>query len=104
MSLLHGTGPNGAGKSTLLKIMAGVDKEFTGEAWSAEKATVGYLPQEPQLDETKTVQENVAVLRLRNCYCKNLTCFFLMNQQTTWTRKVMHGCNAIFRNIMVRLL
>lgn len=52
-------GPNGAGKSTLLKIMAGVDKEFTGEAWSAEKATVGYLPQEPQLDETKTVQENV---------------------------------------------
>ncbi|MGB1077001.1 MAG: energy-dependent translational throttle protein EttA [Bdellovibrionales bacterium] len=52
-------GPNGAGKSTLLKIMAGVDKEFTGEAWSAEKATVGYLPQEPQLDESKTVQENV---------------------------------------------
>ena len=52
-------GPNGAGKSTLLKIMAGVDTEFTGEAWSAKGATVGYLPQEPQLDETKTVQENV---------------------------------------------
>ena len=52
-------GPNGAGKSTLLKIMAGVEKEFTGEAWAAEKATVGYLPQEPQLDESKTVQENV---------------------------------------------
>ncbi|EAU40659.1 ATP/GTP-binding site motif A (P-loop):ABC transporter:AAA ATPase [Fulvimarina pelagi HTCC2506] len=52
-------GPNGAGKSTLLKIMAGVDKEFTGEAWAAEGATVGYLPQEPQLDGTKNVFENV---------------------------------------------
>lgn len=52
-------GPNGAGKSTLLKIMAGRDKEFTGEAWSAEGAKVGYLEQEPQLDESKTVFENV---------------------------------------------
>ena len=52
-------GPNGAGKSTLLKIMAGVDKEITGEAWAAEGARVGYLPQEPQLDTTKTVAENV---------------------------------------------
>jgi ATP-binding cassette ChvD family protein len=52
-------GPNGSGKSTLLKIMAGVDKEFTGEAWVADGATVGYLPQEPKLDETKTVRENV---------------------------------------------
>ncbi len=52
-------GPNGAGKSTLLKIMAGVDKEFTGEAWAAQGATVGYLAQEPKLDETKTVFENV---------------------------------------------
>ncbi|HET7409385.1 MAG TPA: energy-dependent translational throttle protein EttA [Paracoccaceae bacterium] len=52
-------GPNGSGKSTLLKIMAGMDKEFTGEAWAAEGATVGYLPQEPQLDPTKTVFENV---------------------------------------------
>jgi ATP-binding cassette ChvD family protein len=52
-------GPNGAGKSTLLRIMAGLDKEFTGEAWAAEGAKVGYLPQEPQLDPTKTVQENV---------------------------------------------
>jgi ATP-binding cassette ChvD family protein len=52
-------GPNGAGKSTLLRIMAGVDKDFTGEAWSAEGAKVGYLPQEPRLDESKTVQENV---------------------------------------------
>lgn len=52
-------GPNGAGKSTLLKIMAGVDKDFLGEAWSAEGARVGYLEQEPQLDETKTVGENV---------------------------------------------
>ncbi|MFD2237391.1 energy-dependent translational throttle protein EttA [Aureimonas populi] len=52
-------GPNGAGKSTLLKIMAGVDKDYTGEAWAAEGATVGYLPQEPHLDESKTVFENV---------------------------------------------
>ncbi|MEC5290878.1 energy-dependent translational throttle protein EttA [Aurantimonas sp. C2-6-R+9] len=52
-------GPNGSGKSTLLKIMAGNDTEFTGEAWAAEGATVGYLPQEPHLDETKTVFENV---------------------------------------------
>lgn len=52
-------GPNGAGKSTLLKIMAGQDKDFTGEAWAAKGARVGYLPQEPQLDESKTVQENV---------------------------------------------
>ncbi len=52
-------GPNGAGKSTLLKIMAGLDKDYTGEAWSAEGARVGYLEQEPQLDNSKTVQENV---------------------------------------------
>ncbi len=52
-------GPNGAGKSTLLRIMAGVDKDFMGEAWSAEGARVGYLEQEPQLDESKTVGENV---------------------------------------------
>ena len=52
-------GPNGAGKSTLMKIMAGMDKDYNGEAWTAEGATVGYLSQEPQLDEFKTVQENV---------------------------------------------
>jgi len=52
-------GVNGAGKSTLLKIMAGMDKDFTGEAWAAEGARVGYLPQEPKLDETLTVRENV---------------------------------------------
>lgn len=52
-------GVNGAGKSTLLKIMAGIDKEFTGEAWAAEGTRVGYLPQEPHLDESKTVRENV---------------------------------------------
>ena len=52
-------GINGAGKSTLMKIMAGLDKEFQGEAWSAEGARVGYLPQEPELDETLTVRENV---------------------------------------------
>src|SRR5215213_7362771 len=52
-------GANGAGKSTLLKIMAGVDKEFIGEAWAAEGATVGYLPQEPALDPKKTVLGNI---------------------------------------------
>ena len=52
-------GVNGAGKSSLLKIMAGMDKDFSGEAWAAEGAKVGYLPQEPQLDESKTVRENV---------------------------------------------
>ena len=52
-------GPNGAGKSTLMRIMAGTDKDFTGEAWAAKGARVGYLPQEPQLDASKTVQENV---------------------------------------------
>jgi len=52
-------GPNGSGKSTLMKIMAGRDKEFTGEAWPGTNITVGYLEQEPQLDESKTVMENV---------------------------------------------
>jgi len=52
-------GVNGAGKSTLMKIMAGIDKEFQGEAWSAEGAKVGYLPQEPELDQTMSVRENV---------------------------------------------
>jgi len=52
-------GPNGAGKSTLMKIMAGIDTDFTGEAWPGENITVGYLPQEPELDPTKTVLENV---------------------------------------------
>jgi ATP-binding cassette ChvD family protein len=52
-------GPNGAGKSTLIKIMAGLDKDFTGEAWAGENITVGYLEQEPELDTTKTVLENV---------------------------------------------
>ena len=52
-------GLNGAGKSTLLKIMAGVEKEFTGEAWAADGARVGYLSQEPQLDASKDVLGNV---------------------------------------------
>ncbi|PLK28066.1 energy-dependent translational throttle protein EttA [Porphyrobacter sp. TH134] len=52
-------GPNGAGKSTLIKIMAGIDKDFTGEAWPGENITVGYLEQEPELDNSKTVLENV---------------------------------------------
>ncbi len=52
-------GVNGAGKSTLMRIMAGIDKDFTGEAWAAEGARVGYLPQEPQLDESLNVRDNV---------------------------------------------
>lgn len=52
-------GVNGAGKSTLLKIMAGIEKEYGGEAWAAEGVRVGYLEQEPKLDPTKTVGENV---------------------------------------------
>jgi ATP-binding cassette ChvD family protein len=52
-------GPNGAGKSTILKIMAGIDKEYSGEAWLAEGATVGYLPQEPDLDPALNVFGNV---------------------------------------------
>jgi ATP-binding cassette ChvD family protein len=52
-------GPNGAGKSTLIKIMAGIDTDYTGEAWAGENITVGYLEQEPELDAGKTVLENV---------------------------------------------
>ena len=52
-------GVNGSGKSTLLRIMAGIDKEFTGEGWVAEGARVGYLEQEPHLDPKKTARENV---------------------------------------------
>ena len=53
-------GVNGSGKSTLLRIMAGIDKDFTGEAYAADGARVGFLPQEPQLDPSKTVFENAA--------------------------------------------
>jgi ATP-binding cassette ChvD family protein len=52
-------GVNGAGKSTLMRIMAGLDKEFTGEAWAADGIRKGYLPQEPQLDPAKDVRGNV---------------------------------------------
>ncbi|MHB1303102.1 MAG: energy-dependent translational throttle protein EttA [Acidiphilium sp.] len=54
-------GVNGAGKSTLLKIMAGIEKEYGGEAWAAEGATIGYLSQEPHLEPELTVGENVAL-------------------------------------------
>ncbi|MBK6306579.1 MAG: energy-dependent translational throttle protein EttA [Gemmatimonadetes bacterium] len=61
-------GSNGAGKSSLLRIMAGVDKDWNGEAWAAQGTKIGYLPQEPQLDPTLTVQGNVelAVKEQRN--------------------------------------
>ena len=52
-------GPNGAGKSTLLRIMGGLDHEYSGEAFAAKGAKVGYLPQEPELDTAKTVRDNV---------------------------------------------
>jgi ATP-binding cassette ChvD family protein len=52
-------GVNGAGKSTLMRIMAGLDTDYTGEAWAAEGARVGYLPQEPELDESLSVRDNV---------------------------------------------
>jgi len=52
-------GVNGAGKSTLMRIMAGIDKDFTGEAWAADGIRMGYLPQEPQLDTAKDVRGNV---------------------------------------------
>ena len=52
-------GVNGAGKSSLMKIMAGLDKDYIGEAWAAENVNVGYLPQEPTLDNNLTVRENV---------------------------------------------
>ncbi|CAN0482659.1 unnamed protein product, partial [Discosporangium mesarthrocarpum] len=52
-------GLNGAGKSTLLKIMAGIETEFTGEAWAADGVKVGYLAQEPELDAAKDVLGNV---------------------------------------------
>ncbi len=52
-------GVNGSGKSTLLRIMAGLDQDFSGEAWAAEGARVGFLPQEPQLDRDKSVRDNV---------------------------------------------
>ena len=54
-------GVNGSGKSTLLRIMAGLDKDFVGDGFVAEGARVGYLPQEPHLDEAKTVRENVMI-------------------------------------------
>src|SRR4030095_4248222 len=53
-------GVNGSGKSTLLRIMAGIDTDYVGEGWVAEGARVGYLQQEPQLDEALSVRENVS--------------------------------------------
>src|ERR1700682_4913293 len=72
-------GVNGSGKSTLLRIMAGIDPEFSGEAWAAQGARVGYLSQEPELDAAKTVRQNVmeglaaqqAVLALYNDLAMN---------------------------------
>jgi sulfate-transporting ATPase len=66
-------GSNGAGKSSLLRIMAGVDQDYNGEAWAAAGTKIGYLPQEPQLDPTKTVKENVEIglQEIRDLLTKN---------------------------------
>jgi energy-dependent translational throttle protein EttA len=66
-------GSNGAGKSSLLRIMAGVDTDFNGEAWAAQGTKIGYLPQEPKLDPTKTVKENVEIglQEIRDLLTKN---------------------------------
>ena len=64
-------GHNGAGKSTLLKIMAGIDKEFGGEAWAAEGVKIGYLSQEPQLNESKDVLGNANYLTAAICQATN---------------------------------
>ncbi len=66
-------GSNGAGKSSLLRIMAGVDTDFNGEAWAAQGTKIGYLPQEPHLDPTKTVKENVEIglQEIRDLLTKN---------------------------------
>src|SRR5512145_2423099 len=64
LSFFHGAkigviGPNGSGKSSLLRIMAGVDRDFLGEAFPAKGLKIGYLPQEPQLDSAQDVRGNV---------------------------------------------
>ena len=72
-------GVNGSGKSSLLRIMAGVDKNFHGEAFAAPGTRVGYLPQEPQLDETLNVRGNVelGLANVRKLLTKMCTVFFL---------------------------
>src|SRR3546814_10274134 len=57
-------GPNGTGKSTLMKVMAGIDKDFTGEAWPGEGITVGYLAQEPQLRSEEHTSELQSLMRI----------------------------------------
>src|SRR5271169_3888839 len=79
-------GPNGSGKSTLLRIMAGIDTEFNGEGWVAEGARVGYLPQEPQLDDAKTVRENVmeGVAAQKAILDRYNELFFFFKQKTAY--------------------
>ena len=76
-------GPNGSGKSTLLKIMAGVETEFTGEAWAADGARVGYLPQEPQLDEALNVLGNV-MTRVRPNWIFGIRTPWTLSSERSW--------------------
>ncbi len=87
-------GVNGAGKSTLMKVMAGIDSEVTGEHWAAEGVKVGYLPQEPKLDQSKTVWENV----IQGCEDKQI--FDKYNQVATdmateYTDELMEQMTAL---------
>ena len=94
-------GVNGAGKSTLMKVMAGVDTEVTGEHWAAEGVKVGYLPQEPQLDQSKTVWENV----IEGCEDKQI--FDAYNQVATdmateYTDELMEKMTALQEQVDAR--
>jgi len=106
-------GPNGAGKSTLLKIMAGVEKISNGDAMLSAGYTVGMLAQEPDLDDSKSVIENVqegvaetmamlarfnevsavsaAALLFANSFYSSLTCCYWMNQLTTLMPRALTG-------------
>jgi ATPase subunit of ABC transporter with duplicated ATPase domains len=64
-------GANGAGKSTLLKIMAGIETEYNGEAWAAEGARVGYLPQEPSLNKKQSVTRELEILTCKETIPRN---------------------------------
>ena len=101
-------GLNGSGKSTLMRIMAGIDTEFTGEAWAADGVKIGYLSQEPHLDETKNALENAmdgvgaasAVgLRCVACCSPSPICCCSMNRRTIWTPSLSVGWKPSLKSI-----